>query len=94
MDAFQFLADRNPFTIDRATWIYKLMTMEDHKGPESLEGLAGFYLFAIRMERESQGFNAQHAIRATFAHDLNDAKHTTALPRSSSYREIWIAENL
>lgn len=90
--AFSFLCKRMPSDWDCPHWKYVSMLMEfqDKKGDEAIEGLAGFYLFAIR---NIKGDDGSKAIHTTFAHDLNERNDAHSLPRSDSYAEVWREEH-
>lgn len=89
--AFNFLCDRMPteYDLDRSQWVSVLLRYEDKKGRDAIEGLAGFYLYAIRNLGEKQS----NAIYSTFTHDLNGVDDKWCEPRSMGYIEVWREEN-
>ncbi|HEY3525883.1 MAG TPA: hypothetical protein VGK47_06785 [Nitrososphaeraceae archaeon] len=87
--ALRFLCQRMPSDLDLHHSDYVQMLMElQEKGEEYIEGLAGFYLYAIRNMGERQS----KAILSTFSHDLGGRKDKWCEPRSASYAEIWREE--
>lgn len=88
--ALHFLAARNPFdNVHQSQYAAMLMNLQDKKGDEAIEALAGFYVYAIDKIGGSEG---SHAIETTFAHDLAEANDEFSLPRSSSYTKFWQEE--
>lgn len=92
--AFEFLVDRNPLDdrTDRITqvqYVTLLATFHHTHGDEAIEGLAGFFCYAIdNMSEEEQ----TRAIRNVFAHDLSGAEDKLMCPRSLGYAEVWHKE--
>lgn len=98
--AFSFLSKRMPvdWDISQSDYVGMLMELQDNKGGESIEGLAGFYLYAIRnmdntgdIENEK---SASKAIQSTFFNDLNERNKSMMLPRSNDYIKVWREEHL
>ena len=90
--AFQFLAERMPseWDIEHSQYIHILMQFQDTHGDAAVEGLAGFYLHAIRKFKGDE--SSSNAIASTFAHDLNGRMDQHMLPRSNSYIDVWKEE--
>lgn len=89
-NAFAFLAARNPFdSVDNMKYLTMLMDLQDAKGDEAIEGLAGFYIYAI----DRKGAKSTDAIHEVFAHDLGERNDAFSLPRSSDYVQFWQKEN-
>lgn len=88
-NAFAFLCQRNPIDLDHSRYVSLLMDFQDAKGDEAIEGLAGFYLYAIR----NMGEKSSRAIESTFNHDLSERNDKFCLPRSNGYVQIWRQEN-
>lgn len=89
--AFSFLSRRLPsdLGISQSNYTYLLMDFQDKKGDEALEALAGAYVYIIdNMAGEKQS----SAILEIFRHDLGERNDEFSLPRSSSYRQFWLAE--
>jgi len=86
--ALNFLCKRMPYEMDmpHEQYVYLLMDFQDKKGDNAIEGLAGFYLFAIRNIGGEKGNNAIHE---TFVHDLGGRNETSCLPKSDGYIQIW-----
>lgn len=88
--ALSFLSARNPFDeVPHSTYVFCIMDLQDNKGNEAVEALAGFYLYAIR---NIGGEKGSHAIATTFAHDLSGSNDKWCQPRSFPYRHVWIDE--
>lgn len=88
--AFDYLAKRNPFdNISQSEYIFQLMEYQDKKGDDAIIALAGFYLFVIT---ELTIEKRTHAILSTFSHDLNGRNDKYMLPRSSSYKDVFMNE--
>lgn len=88
--ALNFLSRRNPFDdVPQTNYAFLLMDFQNNKGDEAIEGLAGFYIYAID---NIGGMKGSQAIETTFAHDLGGAKDKWCEPKSSSYRQIWLEE--
>lgn len=86
-DPLVYLSKNNPFDdIEHQDYIMLLIDMARFKGEDSLEALAGFHIWAQTNICEDR---RKHAIKSTFAHDLNERKNKTTLPRSSEYRFVW-----
>lgn len=88
--ALRFLAKRNPFDdMPQHQYVTMLMDFQDAKGDAAVEGLAGFYIYAID---NKTGEDQTYMIRSTFGHDLGGAKDEFLSPRSTSYRQFWQEE--
>lgn len=89
--AMNFLCKRKPYEWDmpQSDYVFLLMDFEDKKGSEAIEGLAGFYLFAIR---KYTGEKQSLAILETFNHDIGERNDPVSLPRSTDFRNTWIEE--
>lgn len=86
--AFNFLASRMPsnFCYDPMKWEATLKRYWKEVGDEAMEGLAGFYLYAIRKIKGEKG---TQAIKETFAHDLQASNDPQRQPKSISYASMW-----
>lgn len=88
--AITFLSKRNPFDdVSPTEYSFLLMEFQENKGDEAIEGLAGFYIYAINHFR---GEKQHTAIKTTFAHDLNGRNEKSCEPKTSSYRQVWLNE--
>lgn len=88
--AFEFICQRMPsnFDIHQSDYVAMLMEFQAKKGDEYIEGLAGFYLYAIRKLGKKQS----DAIYETFAHDLNGRNDKWCEPRCANYVNVWREE--
>lgn len=91
--AHQFLLNRNRMVLNDymsdQEYAMALMDFEDIHGPESLEGLAGLYIFAINNKK---GEEQIRMITNAFAHDIGGRRDVCMLPKSSGYVEVWREE--
>lgn len=88
--AITFICKRNPLDeIDQHDFVFMLMEFQDIHGDEAVQGLAGFYCYAID---KIGGRKGSEAIQETFRHDLYGRKEKGMLPRSADYIGFWRKE--
>lgn len=88
--ALKFLTARNVLSDhwDQHQYTFALMDFLAIHGDDSLQALAGFYVWCINNLAHDQE-KQRHAIRSTFAHDLGGRRETCISPRSSDYLQYW-----